>query len=137
MKNVLLTMLLAVSAGFASIAQADDVPTEKRLASGVVVKYIKAGNGAKPTASDTVQVHYEGTLPDGSVFDSSYQRGTPTSFPLNRVIPCWTQGVAQLGVGDKAILTCPANTAYGANGIPGTIPPNTQLTFKVELLRIQ
>lgn len=137
MKNVLLATLLAASAGFAGVAQAEYIPTETRLASGVTVTFLKAGNGAKPKASDTVQVHYEGTLPDGKVFDSSYKRGAPTSFPLSRVIPCWTQGVAQMGVGDAAVLTCPANTAYGANGIPGTIPPNTQLTFKVELLSIK
>jgi FKBP-type peptidyl-prolyl cis-trans isomerase FkpA len=84
-----------------------------------------------------VQVHYHGTFPDGRVFDSSVERGDPASFPLNRVIPCWTQGVQQMKVGGKAKLVCPPELAYGAAGAPPTIPPNATLVFEVELLAIQ
>jgi len=82
-------------------------------------------------------VHYHGTFTDGKVFDSSVQRGEPASFPLNRVIPCWTQGLQQMKVGGKAKLTCPPDLAYGASGAPPTIPPNSTLIFEVELLAIQ
>lgn len=107
------------------------------LPSGVVVNHIKTGAGASPTASDTVKVHYRGTLLDGTEFDSSYRRNAPISFPLRNVIPCWTQGVQKLKVGGKARLTCPADTAYGARGVPGVIPPNSVLSFEVELLAIE
>ena len=82
-------------------------------------------------------MNYRGTLPNGSEFDSSYKRNEPISFPLRGVIPCWTQGVQKIKVGGKARLTCPAATGYGANGVPGVIPPNTVLTFEVELLAIE
>ena len=111
---------------------------EIKLPSGVVVSIEGKSTGKqKPTASYTVSVHYEGSLSDGSIFDSSYKRGAPASFPLNGVIPCWTQGVAAMSVGDKAVLTCPADTAYGQRGVPGRIPPNSVLKFKVELLEIK
>jgi FKBP-type peptidyl-prolyl cis-trans isomerase FkpA len=95
------------------------------------------GTGANPKATDVVVVHYHGTFDDGTVFDSSVQRGEPARFPLNRVIPCWTQGVQQIKVGGKAKLVCPPNTAYGAQGAPPRIPPNATLTFEVELLGIE
>lgn len=107
------------------------------LPSGVVVTHTKTGAGAAPKAENTVQVHYRGTLVNGTEFDSSYKRGQPISFPLMGVIPCWTQGVQKMKVGGKAKLLCPAATAYGANGIPGAIPPNSALTFDVELLAIK
>jgi FKBP-type peptidyl-prolyl cis-trans isomerase FkpA len=107
------------------------------LPSGVVVTQIKPGQGATPTANSTVRVHYRGTLPNGTEFDSSYKRNEPISFPLQGVIPCWTQGVQKMKVGGKARLTCPAATGYGARGVPGVIPPNTDLTFEVELLGIE
>ena len=113
-----------------------EAPT-KTLPSGVVVTTRALGSGAQPSAADTVQVHYRGTLADGTEFDSSYKRNAPATFPLSRVIPCWTQGMQELKVGGKAQLTCPAATAYGAGGIPGVIPPNSTLTFEVELLAIQ
>ena len=84
-----------------------------------------------------MRVHYHGTLADGKVFDSSVQRGQPAEFPLNRVIPCWTEGVAMMKVGGKAKLTCPPQIAYGARGAGGVIPPNATLTFEVELLAIK
>jgi FKBP-type peptidyl-prolyl cis-trans isomerase FkpA len=123
----------AVLTGFAASAWAAKPVT---LPSGVVVQTVKEGKGAKPSASDTVTVHYRGTLVDGTEFDSSYSRGRPASFPLARVIPCWTQGVQQMKVGGKAKLTCPADTAYGAREIPGKIPANSTLHFDVELLDI-
>lgn len=105
-------------------------------ASGLVYKSLKDGTGASPTAADRVKVHYRGTLPDGKEFDSSYARGTPAEFPLNRVIPCWTEGVARMKVGGKARLTCPPAIAYGERGAGGVIPPNATLQFEVELLGI-
>jgi FKBP-type peptidyl-prolyl cis-trans isomerase FkpA len=110
--------------------------TTEKLPSGVVVEHTTPGQGAQPTATSTVQVHYRGTLADGKEFDSSYKRGQPTTFPLNRVIPCWTEGLQRMKVGGKAKLTCPANTAYGPQGIPGVIPGNSTLTFEVELLNV-
>jgi FKBP-type peptidyl-prolyl cis-trans isomerase FkpA len=107
------------------------------LPSGVVVTHIKPGQGDSPTADSTVRVHYRGTLPNGTEFDSSYKRNAPISFPLRAVISCWTQGVQKMKIGGKARLTCPAATAYGARGVPGVIPPNTELTFEVELLGIE
>lgn len=113
---------------------ADDV---QKLPSGVTVTHIKKGSGAKPTADSTVKVHYEGKLKDGTVFDSSYKRGEPISFPLRGVIPCWTEGVQTLQPGGKATLQCPSKTAYGASGAGGVIPPNADLTFTVELLAVE
>ena len=104
--------------------------------SGLVYLSIKDGTGANPAASDKVKVHYRGTFPDGKEFDSSYKRGTPIEFPLNGVIPCWTEGVQRMKVGGKAKLTCPPAIAYGARGAGGVIPPNATLLFEVELLGI-
>jgi len=130
-----LQALIAIAAVSVSIqglaANAETLP------SGVVVTHIKPGQGDSPTADSTVRVHYRGTLPNGTEFDSSYKRNEPISFPLRGVIPCWTQGVQKMKVGGKARLTCPAATAYGARGVPGVIPPNTELTFEVELLGIE
>ena len=94
------------------------------------------GNGASPKASDTVKVHYHGTLRDGAVFDSSVDRGTPAEFPLGRVIPCWIEGVQKMKVGGKSKLVCPANLAYGDRGAPPKIQPGAALAFDVELLEI-
>ena len=106
-------------------------------ASGLVYRSLKDGTGAQPaSASDTVKVHYRGTLPNGTEFDSSYKRNAPIDFPLNRVIPCWTEGVQRMKVGGKAKLTCPPGIAYGVNGAGGVIPPNATLHFEVELLGI-
>jgi FKBP-type peptidyl-prolyl cis-trans isomerase FkpA len=106
-------------------------------ASGLVYRSLKDGTGAQPTSlSDVVKVHYRGTLPNGTEFDSSYKRNAPIDFPLNRVIPCWTEGVQKMKVGGKAKLTCPPSIAYGANGAGNVIPPNATLHFEVELLGI-
>ncbi len=126
--SLLLSMVLIASSAYAA------APTET-LPSGVTVTQLKAGTGAQPTAADTVTVNYRGTLADGTEFDSSYKRGTPASFPLGRVVPCWTQGLQKMKVGEKAKLVCPPATAYGDRGV-GAIPPNSTLTFEVELLKI-
>lgn len=104
--------------------------------SGLVYRALTEGKGASPGASDKVKVHYLGTLADGTEFDSSYKRGEPIEFPLNRVIPCWTEGVQLIKVGGKAKLTCPPGIAYGSRGAGGVIPPNATLQFEVELLGI-
>jgi len=106
------------------------------LPSGVIFESLTTGSGPSPTATDTVKVNYRGTLPDGREFDSSYKRGQPASFPLNRVIPCWTQAVQLMKPGGKARITCPPATAYGASGAGGVIPPNATLMFDIELISI-
>ena len=106
-----------------------------RTDSGIVIQEMTEGTGESPTAEDTVSVHYHGTLRDGSVFDSSVERGEPATFPLNQVIPCWTEGVQTLKVGGKSRLICPPDLAYGPVGRPG-IPGNAALMFEVELLEI-
>ena len=110
-------------------------PKEFMTDSGIGITMLKEGTGASPKATDTVKVHYRGTLTNGQEFDSSYKRNEPAAFPLNRVIPCWTEGVQKIKVGGKAKLVCPSNLAYGARGVPG-IPPNSTLIFEVELLDI-
>jgi len=120
----------------AFIAQMAKEPNAQRSDSGMIYIPVKAGTGASPTATSTVKVHYHGTLRDGTVFDSSVQRGQPISFPLNGVIPCWTEGVQKLKVGGKAKLVCPSDTAYGDAG-SGPIPGGATLVFEVELLEIQ
>lgn len=110
----------------------------RTLLSGVVFKPLrKIARGRSPRSTDTVRVDYRGTLIDGTEFDSSYSRGEPAIFALNEVIPCWTQGVAVMKVGEKARLVCPSATAYGSRGSPPDIPPNAVLVFEVELLRIE
>jgi FKBP-type peptidyl-prolyl cis-trans isomerase FkpA len=109
--------------------------TTEKLPSGVIVEHLTQGTGAQPAADDVVKVNYRGTLANGTEFDSSAKHGGPATFPLNRVIPCWTQGVQKMKVGGKARLTCPAATAYGDRGV-GVIPPNSDLTFEVELVGI-
>ena len=104
--------------------------------SGLVYRSLKDGTGASPKETDTVKVHYRGTFPDGKEFDSSFKRNEPATFPLNRVIKCWTEGVQKMKVGGKAKLTCPASIAYGERGAGGVIPPNATLLFEVELLDI-
>ena len=107
------------------------------LPSGVKVTHTFDGTGAHPKASDAVKVHYRGTLANGTEFDSSYKRGQPATFPLSRVVPCWTEGMQKIKVGGKATLTCPPATAYGDRGAGGVVPPNATLTFEVELLAIE
>ncbi|MDJ0787418.1 MAG: FKBP-type peptidyl-prolyl cis-trans isomerase [Myxococcota bacterium] len=104
--------------------------------SGLRITHLTVGSDERPNAGDVVKVHYHGTFEDGSVFDSSVERGQPAAFPLSRVIPCWTEGVQLIGVGGKARLVCPPEIAYGAAGAPPRIPANATLNFEVELLEI-
>lgn len=107
-----------------------------RTESGLVYTTLAPGAGPSPAATDTVTVHYHGTLPDGRVFDSSVDRGQSASFALDQVIACWTEGVQRMRVGEKARLICPAALAYGDRGAGGVIPPGSPLAFEVELLGI-
>ncbi len=107
-------------------------------ASGLKYQVLKHGTGTvSPKATDTVKVHYHGTLLDGTVFDSSVERGQPISFPLNAVIPGWTEGLQLMKVGDKFKFIIPPNLAYGPNSPSPKIPPNSTLVFEVELLGIE
>lgn len=123
-------------AGAAFIAKAAVEVGATQLPSGMVVTTMKEGSGASPAATDTVKVHYHGTLTDGKVFDSSVDRKEPATFGLNGVIPCWTEGVQKIKVGGKAKLVCPAELAYGERGSPPMIGPGATLVFEVELLEI-
>ncbi|MET0350724.1 MAG: FKBP-type peptidyl-prolyl cis-trans isomerase [Rhizobacter sp.] len=144
MKNRLLCLAaLAFALPLASAQTANGTPAAVAkdkgavtTASGLVYVSLKDGKGASPAATDTVKVHYRGTFLDGKEFDSSYKRNEPTSFPLNRVIPCWTEGVQRMKVGGKAKLTCPPSIAYGERGAGGVIPPNATLQFEIELLEV-
>ena len=115
---------------------ADTVAKEKdttKTPSGIVIRTITAGSGASPAATDIVKVHYEGKLVDGTVFDSSIQRGEPAEFPLNGVVPCWTEALQTMKKGGKAQVVCPSDLAYGDRG-SRSIPPGATLSFEVELL---
>jgi len=108
-----------------------------KTASGLVIKTIAPGQGASPKPTDVVQVNYRGTLIDGTEFDASAKHGGPATFRLNAVVPCWTEGVQRMKVGEKAKLVCPSEIAYGDRGTPdGSIPPGATLVFEVELLGI-
>jgi FKBP-type peptidyl-prolyl cis-trans isomerase len=123
-------------AGTAYLAKAATEKGATKSASGLIYRETTAGTGAAPTATDTVKVHYEGRFVDGKVFDSSIKRKEPATFPLNGVIPCWTEGVALMKVGGKATLTCPSELAYGEEGRPPQMRGGATLVFDVELLEI-
>ncbi len=128
----------AATASFRDQAAAEQGAVKSE--SGLVYKTLTPGvdKGASPKATDVVKVHYHGTMPDGRVFDSSVQRGEPVEFPLNQVIPCWTEGVQKMKVGEKARFVCPPEIAYGDGGTPdGNIPPGATLVFEVELIGIK
>ena len=97
---------------------------------------VQKGSGIAPKASDAVTVHYTGMLTDGKVFDSSVDRGQPATFPLNRVIPGWTEGLQLMQQGGTAVFYIPSELAYGKQGAPGTIPPDSDLIFAVQLLGV-
>jgi len=123
-------------AGTAFLTKAAAEPGAKKTESGAIVTTLKEGKGEHPKATDTVKVHYHGTLIDGTVFDSSVKRGEPATFPLNQVIKCWTEAVPLLKVGGKSKVVCPSAIAYGDRGSPPTIKPGATLIFEVELLEI-
>ena len=139
-KAISIALAAGVSVAFAQGDVVEQAAAEKgavKTPSGMVYRPLTEGSGASPKETDVVRVHYKGTFPDGKEFDSSYKRGQPTEFPLNRVIKCWTEGVQRMKVGGKAKLTCPPSLAYGDKGAGGTIPPNATLQFEVELLAIK
>ncbi len=103
--------------------------------SGLIYRELRPGTGASPKPTDTVKVNYRGTLVDGTEFDSSYSRNEPAQFPLNGVVPCWTEGLQLMKVGGKGMLVCPSALAYGDQGRPG-IPGGAALVFEIELLDI-
>lgn len=110
-----------------------------KTSSGLIFKVLTPGTGdTSPKLTDTVKVHYKGTFPDGREFDSSYKRGEPTEFPVNKVIKCWTEGLMRMKTGEKAQLVCPPGIAYGDKGFGnGIVPPGAVLVFQVELLEIK
>jgi len=122
--------------GIAFVEKAAKEPGATKTASGMVIKHTKEGTGPQPKATDQVKVDYVGTLITGKEFDSSIKRGEPATFPLAGVIPCWTEGVQAMKVGGEAELVCPADLAYGPNGHPPAIPPQSTLVFTVKLLDI-
>ncbi len=137
---VAIAMTLAIPALAAANETINKAAKEKgavKTSSGLVYKSIKDGSGKSPVASNTVEVNYRGTLPDGKEFDSSYKRNQSIQFPLTGVIPCWTEGVQKMKVGGKAQLVCPPELAYGARGAGSSVPPNATLIFEVELLGIK
>ena len=117
------------------LAKAAAEPGAVKTDSGLVYREMKAGAGESPKATDTVKVHYRGTLVNGTEFDSSYKRNEPAQFPLTGVIKCWTEGVQRMKVGGKATLVCPSDLAYGDQGRP-SIPGGATLIFEIELLEI-
>jgi len=123
-------------ASAAFVAELAARPGAETTPSGLVYIETKAGDGAQPEAASQVRVHYHGTLRDGTVFDSSVDRGTPAEFPLDRVIACWQEGVAKMRVGGTATLVCPSSIAYGDRGSPPLIPGGAALKFDVELLEV-
>lgn len=123
-------------AGAEFLAKAATESGATKTDSGLVFKSTKKGTGPSPSATDMVTVHYEGRLVGGKVFDSSRERNEPTTFPLNGVIDCWTEGVQKMKVGGTAQLVCPYELAYGEEGRPPQIPGGSTLVFDVELLEI-
>jgi FKBP-type peptidyl-prolyl cis-trans isomerase FkpA len=127
----------AIDSGQAYLAKNKLRPGVKVTSTGLQYEVINAGSGPKPTAEDTVTVHYRGTLIDGSEFDASYKHGQPISFPLNRVIPGWTEGLQLMSPGAKYKLFIPYNLGYGLQGSPPVIPGGAALIFEVELLDVK
>jgi len=126
-----------VEEGKAFLAENKTKDGVKETASGLQYKIVKAGSAKKPKATDKVEVHYEGTLLNGTIFDSSYKRGKTIEFGLNQVIKGWTEGVQLIGEGGEIMLYIPSELAYGSNGQGRDIGPNATLIFKVELVKIK
>jgi FKBP-type peptidyl-prolyl cis-trans isomerase FkpA/FKBP-type peptidyl-prolyl cis-trans isomerase FklB len=124
------------AAGEAFCEEMAQVEGARRTASGAIYIEIEPGDGPTPAAGDTVRVHYHGTLRDGKVFDSSVDRNQPATFNVDRVVPCFSDGLREMKVGGKAKLVCPSETAYGDRGSRPHIKPGAALVFEVELLEI-
>ena len=143
MKRLIIAAIVTILAvpDFAATNDAIDKAAKEKGAvktsSGMVYVSIKDGKGKSPSAANTVEVNYRGTLTNGKEFDSSYKRNQSISFPLTQVIPCWTEGVQLMKVGGKAKLVCPPELAYGSRGAGSDVPPNATLIFEVELLAIK
>ena len=145
LRRILLGLGMSLMLGFADASGATepgpvdkDAPKEfMTTKSGLKYRVLRKGAGSKPKASDTVEVNYKGWLDSGKEFDSSYARGESISFPLNRVIPGWTEGMQLVGEGGMIELEIPSELGYGARGAPGAIPPNATLHFIVELIDVQ
>ncbi len=125
------------TADMAYLASNKEKPGVISTDSGLQYQVIREGTGPKPVATDVVLVHYEGKLVDGTIFDSSYQRGQPAAFPLNQVIPGWTEGVQLMPTGSKYHFVVPPALAYGSRGAGGVIPPGAVLEFDIELLAVR
>jgi len=136
---MIVVAMMVGSAGAAEPGPIDKDAPEKFTAtqSGLKYRILRKSNGDKPRSANTVTVHYKGWLDDGKEFDSSYKRGDPATFPLNRVIPGWTEGMQLVGKGGMIELEIPSKLGYGARGAPGAVPPNARLHFLVELLDIK
>lgn len=128
--------LLSLACSQETAPSGDAPAAAPTAASELQIEVLREGTGRSPKATDVVKVHYHGTFLDGKVFDSSVDRGKPAAFPLNGVIPCWTQAVQTMQEGGKIRVTCPPHLAYGPRGA-GSIPPNATLIFEVELLGIE
>ena len=137
MRSFVLIVFAAAACGPSFIDKAAREPNAVREKSGMVFRRLRAGDGPSPGPKDKVKVHYHGTLIDGTVFDSSVLRGEPVVLPLDAVIPCWTEALQRMHVGEKAKLVCPSNLAYGDQGQPPNIPGSATLVFEVQLLGIE
>jgi len=122
--------------GAAFLAKAEAEPGSKKTESGAVITTTKEGKGAAPKVSDIVKVHYNGTLIDGTVFDSTVKRGEPATLRVNEMSKCWVEGIQQMKVGSKNKLVCPSSLAYRDKGLPPLIKPGATLVFEIELLEI-
>jgi len=131
--RVLFALLSSLALAPVALAQSAPVTT----ASGLVYESLKEGTGDAPKATDTVKVHYKGTLLDGKEFDSSYSRGRPAELPLEALIPCWKEVLQQMSPGGAVRIVCPPETAYGSRGVAGKIPPDSTLNFVIELLEVK
>ena len=129
------TLTLLAALFFTPVALAQSAPVT--TASGVVYESLHDGTGISPKAGDTVKVHYRGIAADGKEIDSSYKRGEPAEFPVNRVIPCWREGLQLMKEGGKAKLSCPPATTYGMRGSSALFPSNTTMQFEIELLSVR
>jgi len=137
MQKLVLSLLCLLATSLSAAPARAEEKVVIKTKSGIEYTSLREGTGASPRETDTVVVHYRGTLLNGREFDSSYKRGKPTEFQLDHVIKCWTEGLQMMKVGGKAELDCPSNLAYGEQGAMGSIPPNASLIFEVELLAIQ